>query len=65
MFLFYVVLGLDLLIDYYKSGSNGLVCALRACVKDQLPPVESLSSGINNLLHRATDEGQCMRFICL
>ncbi|XP_037946729.1 tyrosine-protein kinase Shark [Teleopsis dalmanni] len=48
--------GLDTLVEFYKQGSNGIVTRLTVRVKKDLPPNDSRSHGITNLLHRATRE---------
>lgn len=44
--------GLDSLIEFYQTDSNGLVTKLNGFVKNKLPPNDSRSHGRTNLLHR-------------
>ncbi|XP_041975466.1 tyrosine-protein kinase Shark [Aricia agestis] len=51
--------GLDTLIQHYRGDSNGLATRLSVVCKGNPPPHESRTQGTTNLLHRATEAGNC------
>jgi len=50
--------GLDTLVDYYQQAANGLPTKLTVPLIRDLPPHNTRSHGVTNLLHRATSKNE-------
>ncbi|XP_043643754.1 tyrosine-protein kinase Shark [Drosophila teissieri] len=50
--------GLDTLVDFYQQAANGLPTKLTVPLIRDLPPHNTRSHGVTNLLHRATSKNE-------
>ena len=55
--LFYCILGLADLIDYYKQNKTELPTRLAHGLTRHIPPPFCLKRGYTNILHKAIDQG--------
>ncbi|EDV98232.1 tyrosine-protein kinase Shark [Drosophila grimshawi] len=50
--------GLETLVDYYQQEPNGLITKLTVPLTGDVPPHNTRSQGVTNLLHRATSKNE-------